>query len=370
VVASILPEDFDSEDTSNLSKEEKESVLHNCSITNLMYNNVSKVIREFIFNNEDICNDAHHIWVALKDMYTSADDEDEEESLEECSTSTSCIPPLKTSSTKQKSDNIVTTTSDQANSVALSSELGGTGFGSDQHQLASSNFRAASHKPIEVSTAPSTSLLCTNNSKSQVTKGRRKKGSEVEQFDFKLDKMTKKDKKNVLELIKRVRRQEDELTRQQAYRDSFEEKMKKLEESNDVLSRKCKENITKAYACATNSLSCAASLEKENQTLKDQLEEITCKFVKLQGTHIELEYSHERLVESHTLLEVANEVLVNSVKSYTPHCTTSTCTQVKNDISCANPCDPKGKPSWYDQVIVESCDDFITQENDDLMQEV
>jgi hypothetical protein len=52
-----------------------------------------------------------------------------------------------------------------------------------------------------------------------VTKGKRKKGSEVEQSDFELNKMTKKDKKNVLELIKRVRRQEDELTRQQAYRD-------------------------------------------------------------------------------------------------------------------------------------------------------
>jgi hypothetical protein len=88
-------------------------------------------------------------------------------------------------------------------------------------------------------------------------------------------------------------------------------------------------------------LSCAASLENENQALKDQLEEITCKFVKLQGTHIELEYSHERLVESHTLLEVANEVLVNSIKSYTPLCTTSTCTQVEDDISCANPCGPK-----------------------------
>jgi hypothetical protein len=56
-----------------------------------------------------------------------------------------------------------------------------------------------------------------------VTRCRRKKGSEVEQFNFELDKMTKKDKKNVLELIKRVRRQEDELTRQQAYRDSFDE---------------------------------------------------------------------------------------------------------------------------------------------------
>jgi hypothetical protein len=92
--------------------------------------------------------------------------------------------------------------------------------------------------------------------------------------------------------------------------------------------------------------------------------------VKLQGTHIELEYCHERLVESHTLLEVANEVLVNSVKSYTPHCTTSTYTQVENDISCANPWGPKGKPSWYDQVIAKSCDDFIAQENDDLMQEI
>jgi hypothetical protein len=60
-----------------------------------------------------------------------------------------------------------------------------------------------------------------------VTKGKRKKGSDVEQFDFELDKMTKKDKKNV---IKRVRRQEDELTRQQAYRDSFEEELKKLKE--------------------------------------------------------------------------------------------------------------------------------------------
>jgi cell shape-determining protein MreC len=93
--------------------------------------------------------------------------------------------------------------------------------------------------------------------------------------------------------------------------------LKKLKESSASLSSKCKEDITKAYACATNSLSCAASLEKENQALKDQLEEITRKLVKLQGTHKEFEYSYEKLVESHTLLEVANEVMVNSVKPYT-----------------------------------------------------
>jgi hypothetical protein len=59
------------------------------------------------------------------------------------------------------------------------------------------------------------------------------------------------------------------LTRQQAYRHSFEEKLKKFKESSASLYSKCKEDITKAYACATNSLSCVASLEKKNQAFKD-----------------------------------------------------------------------------------------------------
>jgi plasmid maintenance system antidote protein VapI len=106
VVASILSDDFDSEDMSNLSKEEKDCLLHNSSVIKLMFNNVSKVVQEVIFNHEDICDDAHHIWMALKDMYTSANDEKEEEeedeSLEECSTSTSCISLLETSSRDKK----------------------------------------------------------------------------------------------------------------------------------------------------------------------------------------------------------------------------------------------------------------------------
>jgi hypothetical protein len=187
-----------------------------------MYNNVSKVIQEFIFNNEDICDDAHHIWVALKDMYTSAVDEvgEEEESLEECSTSTSCIHPLVTSTVQQKGTKVNATATDQPNSVAPGLETGGTRLGSEQSCNTSSSINATPHQPNEVYTNPSTSFQCTNNVKSQVTKGKRKKGSEVEQFDFELDKMTKKNKKNVLELIKRVRRQEYDLTRQQAYCDS------------------------------------------------------------------------------------------------------------------------------------------------------
>jgi hypothetical protein len=197
---------------------------------------VSKVIQEFIFNNEDICGDAHHILVALKDMYTSADDDDddddddeeeEDESLEECSTSTSCISPLETSSRDEKNDNNMTTASNQENSVAPVLELGGTGFGSDQHHSTSLSVQSTPHQPNEVISASSQSSSSTNDSLCHIANINKKKENEKEKFDFELDKMTKKDKKNVLELIERVRRQGDELRRQQAYRDSFEEELKK-----------------------------------------------------------------------------------------------------------------------------------------------
>jgi hypothetical protein len=209
VVASILPEDFDSEDTCDLSKEEKESVLHNYSIINLMYNNVSKVIQELIFNHEDMCDDAHFIWVALKGMYSNANDENEEEedeSLKECSTSTSCVSPLETSSRDKKNNNNMTTASNQANLVAPVSELGGTGFGSDQHHTTSLIIQSTPHQPKEVISASSQSPSRTNDSLCHIANINKKKENEKKKFDFDLDKMTKKDKKNVLELIKRVRR--------------------------------------------------------------------------------------------------------------------------------------------------------------------
>ena len=145
--------------------------------------------------------------------------------------------------------------------------------------------------------------------------------------------------------------------------------MDKLKESNASLTSKCEE-LKGGYACATNSLSCAANLKQENQDLKDQIERLSNKYVNLQATHKELECSYKRLVESHTMLEVASEVMLNSVKSYESHHHTCTCTQAKFDISCANPCGPKGKTSWYEDVLVESCDELLVQENEDLMQEV
>ena len=72
------------------------------------------------------------------------------------------------------------------------------------------------------------------------------------------------------------------------------------------------------YANATNSSIREASLEKENQMLKAQVEKLTSEPVALQGTHVELEKSYERLVDSHVSLQVAHEVVTISVKLYQP----------------------------------------------------
>ena len=96
--------------------------------------------------------------------------------------------------------------------------------------------------------------------------------------------------------------------------------------------------LSNDYANATNSSICVASLEKENQILKAQVESLTSKHVALQGTHKELEYSYEKLVESHAMLEVAQEVVLTSVKSYQPLTHTCTCSQASIMLSCDKPC--------------------------------
>ena len=77
--------------------------------------------------------------------------------------------------------------------------------------------------------------------------------------------------------------------------------------------------LSNDYANATNSSICVASLEKENQMLKAQVESLTSKHMALQSTHKELEHSYEKFAESHAMLGIAHEIVITSVKSYQPH---------------------------------------------------
>jgi hypothetical protein len=49
---------------------------------------------------------------------------------------------------------------------------------------------------------------------------------------------------------------------------------------------------------------------------------------------------------------------------------TCTCSQVQIDLSCTNVCFSQASQPSIEHVLVESCDDLIAKENDDLKQEV
>ena len=115
------------------------------------------------------------------------------------------------------------------------------------------------------------------------------------------------------------------------------------------------------YANATNSSICVASLEKENQMLKAQVESLTSKCVTLQGTHKELEYSYEKLADSHAMIEVAHEVVLTSVKSYQHLSHTCTCSQVQIMLSCDKSCCSQAINSCVEHVITETCDNLIAE---------
>jgi hypothetical protein len=90
----------------------------------------------------------------------------------------------------------------------------------------------------------------------------------------------------------------------------------------------------------------------------------------LQASHNELEHSYEKLVDSYATLEIAHEDVLSSVKSIQSLSHTCTCSQVQVNLSCANDYLSQPSQSSIEHVLVESCDDLIAKENDDLKQEV
>ena len=145
--------------------------------------------------------------------------------------------------------------------------------------------------------------------------------------------------------------------------------MKRSNKNNVFLAQRYHE-LSNDYTNATKSVIRVASLEKENQMLKAQVESLTSKCVTLQGTHKKLEYSYEKLADSHAMLEVAHEVVLTSVKSYQPLSHTCTCSPVQTMLSCDKPCCSQATNTCVEHVVPETCDDLIVEENDQLKREV
>jgi hypothetical protein len=72
-------------------------------------------------------------------------------------------------------------------------------------------------------------------------------------------------------------------------------------------------------------------------------------------------------MDSYALLESTHEVMVTTVKDSQPHI--CTCAQPSIDLSYTNSYCSQAKPSCDEHVLVETCDNFIVSENDELKRE-
>jgi len=192
---------------------------------------------------------------------------------------------------------------------------------------------------------------------------------ENEVGEYKFGKMSKKDKEKIAKLMELVVSQKEMIEGQQAYLKSLNDEFDKYKLVNVSLIKKCN-SLNEECTRATNSLSCVAQLKETNGELVDNLVELTSKHGDLQNDHIELLKSHEKLMDAHAMLEIAHEVVLTSVKFIEPLSHTCTCSLVNNDLCCANICVDQASQSSIEHVCVETCDDLLILENDELKKEV
>jgi hypothetical protein len=108
--------------------------------------------------------------------------------------------------------------------------------------------------------------------------------------------------------------------------------------------------------------------EYDDQVLLDEFQKLISKHMKLQKRHGDLLCSHEKRIDSYALLEATHEVMVITVIFSQPH--TCTCVPHHIDLSCANSCCSQAKSSCDEHVLVETYDNLIASENDELKREI
>ena len=105
------------------------------------------------------------------------------------------------------------------------------------------------------------------------------------------------------------------------------------------------------------------ALNDLNASLATNFEDLMCKFKLLSKEHEELKLKFESINDINDSLEM-KQTIPCAIPNSRVDASTS-CIDL-NDESCSNPCNEK----CYENVVVESCDDLIAKENDELKQEV
>jgi cell division protein FtsB len=134
----------------------------------------------------------------------------------------------------------------------------------------------------------------------------------------------------------------------------------------------CKyESFANKYDHDIKSFSYRTKIEEEvNDVLEAQLAKLTSEHMTLKATHKKLECSNEKLVDSYASLEIAHVIVLSLVKFLQPLTPICTCSLFSNEFACNKPCCTQASQSSIEHVFVETFDDLIAQENDELKQEV
>ena len=120
-----------------------------------------------------------------------------------------------------------------------------------------------------------------------------------EELMLELKKIDQRVRRTVIEMMKRVMIQDQEIKRQ-----------KKLLKKKD------------------EEIKCLDQVQKKNQALMAQVDELTNKHMNMQALNMELMCSKQKLVDSFATLEVAHEVMVTVMMSCVP--INNTCSQNDN----------------------------------------
>ena len=324
VVASILPPNFSWKNVDITNKREMDCMQLNALVTDYLLSVVCAEISDIILEDEEMRENAYLIWKFLKNLYDK-----------NCSVSSVTSTAHQESSVKSQEDKdskgIDSTPKNSANLEVLDSEPGSSGL-ENNAEICQSDDESASNCSAQLHYGHHQCFMATaeDNSDSDIDSGCDcDSDDDDEELMLELRKVSKKSRETILGLMKKVMKQDQEIKKQKK-----------------VLNKKDDE------------IKCLALVEERNHALKTELDKLTSKHMDLQNQHQKLKCSNDQLVDSFVNLEVAHEVIVAMVKS---------CNQIDNTCSQN---ENKEKQSWYEQVIVEDCNDDLALENEVLKQEV
>jgi hypothetical protein len=178
------------------------------------------------------------------------------------------------------------------------------------------------------------------------------------------------DKAVMLKLLKRAREQSEA---RQMLEDVLSMKMLHFDElTKEHEELKCSHvDLVQRYETISieqdNSLHCIAQLVNRNALLKDQMEKLKNENIAFQEKYDMLLYYNENLMDDHTILNIAHEVVIENLKFQQPH--SCTCIQIEAILPCAKACCSSTSKSSFELEFAGTKDDTyqkLKEENERL----